>query len=488
MSAVSNTATTIEFNSSFTSEEEEASPAIPREITKEFLDRSNKAIRSDPIHRVISAAIASKGALAIVCDPHRLSKITHAFEHRVKPMCTPPNQGSSGRCWLFAGLNVLRMAMMKEYDLPEDFELSQTYPFFWDKLEKANYFLNNFIDEVCQERDEPFENTRLFSWMLHSPLEDGGQWDMFVNLVKKYGVVPKSEMDENFNTKSSRSMGTHLTNILRGMASRISTAQKEGASKSDLLLMKGEMMTTFHKVLTTYLTEPPEKFDWSYGGKKGKKHKEKGLTPLSFAEKFVPIDLCEYVCLINDPRESSSYNQLYTVKYLGNVSGGKPVRYINLPVEEMKEYTLKSLRDRGEAVWMGCDVGKNFHRSSGVIDPSIFQKGPILGVSSTMSKAEKLVFGASMMTHAMVFVGVDTEMVDGAEKTRKWDILNSWGDESGHKGHITITDPRKEGVADGWEAVYEVAVPMDMLKPEHLAILEQEPAVLPPWDPMGALA
>jgi bleomycin hydrolase len=380
-------------------------------------------------------------------------------------------QNSSGRCWLFAATNVMRLEVMKKCEL-ETFELSQAYLFFWDKLEKANFFLESILDTLGEA-----QGSRLLSWLLASPFGDGGQWDMMVALVEKYGVVPKAAMPESFSSGNSGRMNKFLTLKAREFAKELRDAHGAGASRERLEARKGEMLDTFYRMLCICLGAPPERFDFECRNKDGKFTRAANVTPLEFYDGFVGKKLDEYVSLINSPTADKPFYSTFTVEYLGNVVGGRPIRYLNLPSESLKRAAAAQLGD-GEAVWFGCDVGQMLDRERGLMDMDAYDAEGLFGAKFGLDKAARLDYGESLMTHAMVLTGMN---VAGGAPNR-WKVENSWGDKSGEKGWFRMSD--------AWfdEYVYQVVVNIKYLTGAERDALKKPPIALRPWDPMGSLA
>jgi len=416
----------------------------------------------------------------------KVQSTQHVFSHKVKNEGKPmTDQKSSGRCWIFACLNAIRIPLMEKLNV-EECELSQPYLFFWDKVERANYFLNAFI-ETAKEK-EPIDG-RLAAFLLSNPANDGGQWAMLVNLVEKYGLVPKHAMPESASTEASRRMNLTLNNKLREFCMKLRTLVEAGKSDEEIFAEKNAMMQQIYTIVSVCLGTPPQTFVWEYYDKDKKYHRipentAGGITPLDFYRQIVkPIfNMEDKLCLVNDPRPFNSYYQLYTVDYLGNLVEGGKTLYINLPVEKLKEFAAKSIK-AGEAVWFGCDVGKSFAGKLGIQDLEIVDYNVVFDTTILgLSKAERLIYGESLMTHAMVLTAVGTE--DGTEngKVVKWRVENSWGEDRGSKGYLIMTDD--------WfsEFTFEVVVDKKYVDEEVFKVLQQEPVVLPAWDPMGALA
>lgn len=440
-------------------------------IDARMLERFEQGYAARPELNVMSNAVSRTALPDAAFVPAAAAKLRMDFSVLVKTN-NITNQKQSGRCWMFAALNTLRYQVMKKYNL-KTFELSQAYLFFWDKLEKSNYFLESILDTL----DEP-ANGRLVSYLLTAPVNDGGQWDMLCNLIEKYGVVPKTAYPESKASSGSREMDMTLTEKLREDACILRKLHKEGKDLDELRARKTRMLGEIYRLLCICLGEPPKTFTFEYRDKDNNFHREEGLTPKSFFEKYVGVDLSDYVSLINAPTEDKPYGRSYTVQYLGNVKEGSAVRYLNLPIEELKKAAIAQMKD-GQPVWFGCDVGKHSERDSGIMDLDIRGLEDLLDTRFTMTKAERLDYGQSLMTHAMVFQGVN---LDENGKPNRWRVENSWGKEPGKDGYYLMTDRWFD------EYMYQVVVNKKYLTAEQIAAYEAEPIALEPWDPMGSLA
>lgn len=381
------------------------------------------------------------------------------------------NQKRSGRCWMFAALNTFRHKMLNDFNLKE-FELSQNHTFFWDKYEKANYFYENILATA----NEPL-TSRKVAFLLQTPQQDGGQWDMIVSIFQKYGVVPKTVMPESSNSSNSRDLNNYLNKKLRKDAVALRQLVAEGKTAEDIQTAKEAMLEDIYRFLATSLGTPPETFDFEYRDEDKNYHIDRNLTPQSFYEKYVGVDLDDYVSIINAPTADKPYNQSYTVEMLGNVVGGKEVKYLNVDMPTFKKLAIAQL-EQGESVWFGCDVGQSSTRDTGIMALDAYDINDLFDIDFTMTKAERLDFGESLMTHAMVLTGVD--LIDG--ESTKWKVENSWGEKVGTNGFFVMSDAWMD------EYTYQIVVRKEFLTAEQLAAFEAEPTVLAPWDPMGALA
>lgn len=381
------------------------------------------------------------------------------------------NQKQSGRCWMFAALNTFRHKMLNAFNL-KDFELSQNHTFFWDKYEKANYFYEN----VLATAQEPL-SSRKVAFLLQTPQQDGGQWDMIVSIFQKYGVVPKAVMPESSNSSNSRDLNNYLNKKLRKDAGTLRQLVADGQSEAAIQEAKEGMLQEIYNFLATSLGTPPETFDFEYRDEEKNYHIDRGLTPQTFYDKYVGVDLDDYVSIINAPTADKPYNKSYTVEMLGNVVGGKEVKYLNVDMETLKKLAIAQL-EQGESVWFGCDVGQSSTRDSGIMALDAYDMNDLFDIDFTMTKAQRLDYGESLMTHAMVLTGVD--IVDG--KSTKWKVENSWGEKVGTNGFFVMSDEWMD------EYTYQIVVRKEFLTAEQLAAFEAEPQVLAPWDPMGALA
>ena len=438
-------------------------------VTEAQIEEFRKSFDSDPSATVAQNAVSNADLSTLALRRDLVQNMDFSFSTKLDEW-SATNQRRSGRCWLFATLNLFRVGAMKKMNV-KNFEFSQAHIHFWDKLERANHFL----EAILETSDRPVDD-RTIHFLLSDPIGDGGQWNMATNLIRKHGLVPMSAYPESHSSSSTRSMNTVLKDILRTTASEIRGILDDGGSKNEARKHKEERMKEIWRVLCIHLGTPPEKFDWQWRDKDKEFHRKGTMTPLEFVDEYVEVDWEDYICIVNDPR--NEYYRTYTVDFLQNVAGGPPVVYLNVPSDEMKDITQRLLED-GIPVWMGCDVGKNMARKRGLWDADLYDLKGLYGIKFGMEKADRLRFGQTMMTHAMLFTGVD--VVDG--KPRRWRVENSWGSEdSGEKGFYTMND--------NWydEHMFEIAAPKDYLTDEMKSGLKGDPIVLPAWDPMGSLA
>ena len=444
---------------------------MEKRLNIEDLRQFSLSFNKDPKNILAMNAVTENGIAAVALSREEVDRQNFTFSDLIEsPDAT--NQERSGRCWLFSGLSTLALEAMKKLNL-QTFELSEIYQMFWDKLEKANYFLENII-----ETKEEALNSRLVSSLLSDPVSDGGQWNMFVNLIKKYGVVPKTFMPETANSSNSEPMNALLLTKLREYAKLLREMNEQGASTTELREKKRELMQEFYKLLCINLGVPPETFYWEWRDKDGVFRRRENITPVEFYNEYVGLELDDFVSLINAPTKDKPFNKLYTVQYLGNMVGGRDIRYLNVDLKTLKKATIDMIKGN-HAVWFGCDVAKMLQTNMGAMDLSIYDYELVYGAKFQLDKAARLDYGDSEMTHAMVITGVD---LDELGNPKKWRVENSWGAAIGDKGYMYMMDEWFD------EYLYEVVVRKEYLSPELLKILDTEPLVLPSWDPMGTLA
>ena len=440
-------------------------------ITPDMTTKFNKQFQANIKQQALQRAVVKNGITASAENVSAHVENTPVFSIDLATGKVA-NQMQSGRCWMFAALNTFRHKMLNQFHLKE-FELSQNYTFFWDKYEKSNWFLEQIIATADQEI-----GSRKVKFLLDTPQQDGGQWDMVVSLFEKYGVVPKSVYPESVASSNSRELNQYLNKLLRQDAQILRDLIASGADQAAVQAKKEEFLQEIFNYLAMTLGLPPRQFDFAYRDKDDNYQSEKGITPRAFFEKYVGLKLSDYVSVINAPTTDKPYGKSYTVEMLGNVVGAPSVRYINLPMDRFKELAIAQMK-AGESVWFGSDVGQVSDRQKGILATNVYDFTASMDINWTQDKAGRLDYSESLMTHAMVLTGVD---LDADGKPIKWKIENSWGDKVGQKGYFVASDAWMD------EYTYQIVVRKDFLTAEELAAYEADPQVLAPWDPMGSLA
>ena len=436
-------------------------------ITQELISKYSAAYDANPALKTLSVALSKSSLADAAFDERDAAKVDFKFAIDL-PTTAVTNQKSSGRCWLFAGMNVLREIVAKNCNT-ERIELSENYIAFWDKFEKINYFLESIIDTASLPADD-----RTVNWIL-SGVSDGGQWDMIVSLVKKYGVAPISAMPETFQSSNTRTMNQMINMKLREYAIELRKIVNSGSCPQK---RKEEMLGEMYNVLCICFGKPVEKFDFEYIDKDKNYHADRGLTPLEFYNKYVGIEIEDYISVINGPTKDKPFGKSYTVNYLGNVVGGH-IKYLNVEMDKLKELIVAQLKD-GEPVWFGSDCGKYGDRTAGVWDIDSFHYSELLGgITFGLTKEQRLDHRDSAMNHAMVITGVNFG-ADG--KPDRWKIENSWGEEAGKKGYYVMSAKWFD------EFTYQAVINRKYLSAELAKAYDAEPIILKPWDPMGTLA
>lgn len=383
------------------------------------------------------------------------------------------NQKRSGRCWIFSASTVLREIINQKLNIKDQFEISQNYISYYDKLEKYNYYLENVINLALQRETH---DSRKMAFLL-SGVGDGGQWDMYVALVKKYGIVPKAAFSETEQSNSTHLSSQLCNAALRKFASEVYKAIKEGKTKADLEDLKGLYMKKIHAVLTDCFGLPVEKFDYEYTDKDNNYHILKGYTPKQFFDEFVGSEIDEFVSLIHAPTLDKPYYKTYNVELVGNVIDAKPITHLNLPLERIQELIINQLKD-GQPVWFGADVSYFGDRENGSWNDLVYDYVSAFGLDLKFDKADMLDYSHSAMNHAMVLTGVN--LVD--DKPTKWKIENSWGKDTGKDGYYIMSQSWFESF------FYQAAIKKKYLNAQELKALNEQATLLAPWDPFGTLA
>lgn len=438
-------------------------------INKEFFEKCMVKYNKCCKNKVLRHALSHSDISNLVMSQDNTIKNDFSFTINL-PSLPCANQKNTGRCWIFAGLNVLREIIAEKCHL-KDFELSQSYVAFYDKLEKLNYKLEMFIKLIDSPHDD-----RVFKHLLDGGIEDGGQWDMFVNVVKKYGIVPQNVFRETYQSSNTGKLNSLLNAELRKFAAVSKKLYKEfGIEK--VRIAKDELMEKFYHFLMNCYGVPVQEFNFEYVDENNNYHIENGFTPKSFFDKYIGDSINDYVSIINAPTKDKPYYNTYTISYLGNVIEGKEICHLNLPIDRFKELVLKQLTNL-EHVWFGCDCGKYADRTGCTWDIEQFDYQTPFGLDYYINKEDALDYDISTMDHAMVFTGVSITN----DKPTKWKVENSWGQDKVFKGYYVMNDE--------W---FDVYVYQAVINKKYLGDKEKEAynkrvISLMPWDPMGSLA
>ena len=431
-------------------------------ISAEMLAKICDIYEGNAADKALWNALATTPINTLAMNAENAAMIDTHFSDRVRTKGIT-DQKSSGRCWLFTGLNVLRAKMIDKYELP-GMEFSQNYLFFYDQLEKANLFLQGVIDT----KDLPFEDRKV-DWLFSNPLSDGGQFTGVSNLITKYGLVPAEAMPETYQSDNTSQMANLLKLKLREYGLEL-----REAPKSKVQDMKIRQLSEIYRMLALCLGEPVQEFEWTRCDKNNNIVSRKKYTPKSFYDEFIGEDLeNNYVMIMNDP--CREYGKVYEIDYDRHVYDGHNWLYINLPIDRIKEMAIASIKDN-TAMYFSCDVGKFANSKKGVLDINNFDYESLMGVTFGMDKKERVQTHASGSSHAMTLIAVD--IVEG--KPVKWMVENSWGPASGYQGNYIMTDE--------WfnEYMFRLVVEKKYVPADVLKMLDQKPVQLPAWDPMFA--
>ncbi len=419
--------------------------------------------------KALRNAIQSNSDLkALSFDNEVANSIDHTFKYKAKLNKTITNQRSSGRCWMFTSMNVLRPGVVETFDL-SSFDFSQNYNYFWDIFEKSNLFLENMIELADSSMDdrEVVEHFR-------APVSDGGVWNHFYNLSVKYGVVPKEVMPETVHSENTTSMVTVIKERLRKGGIEIREAVASKAKSAAVEAIKMETLKDVYRILSLCLGEPPVEFDWKYVDKSGKVKLVKNYTPQKFFEDIKPANFApdSYIMIMNDP--TRPYYKVYDIKNYRNTEEGTNWVYLNLPNEDLKLAALKSIK-AGESLYISCDVGKESDRKSGKMAIGMYDMEALLGIDLSMDKRQRILSRQSGSSHAMTLMACDT---DDNDTPIKWQVENSWGQDSGHKGYVTFTDEWFDNY------IFRAVINKEYLDSQALKALDSKVVKLPVWDYM----
>lgn len=436
-------------------------------ISADMLQQIKQSYKNTSSDKAIRNAICSNDIRKLTVNKENAGDIDTYFSHKVNSKGIT-NQKSSGRCWLFTGLNVFRSKMIEKYNMGP-FQFSQTYPFFWDQLEKSNLFLQGIIDTW----EKPIDD-KMVEWLFKNPLSDGGQFTGISDILSKYGVVPQEVMPETYSSENTSQMAKFISLKLKEYGLQLRDMAAKGKKSADLQKEKTTMLGTIYRMLVLNLGEPPTKFTWTRKDDKGNPVETKEYTPLSFFREYIGEDLNNnYVMLMNDP--TREYYKLYEIDFDRHQYDGKNWTYINLPVEEIKEMAITSIKDN-TMMYFSCDVGKFFDQERGLLDVNNFDYDSLFGTTFGMDKKQRIQTFSSGSSHAMTLMAVD---LDAQGKPKKWMVENSWGP-GANNGHLIMTDE--------WfnEYMFRLVVNQKYISEKVKEVMKQTPIKLPAWDPMFA--
>ena len=455
-------------------------------LSQELLLQLRENYRMDDIDRARFNAVSNSDINKLALNRDIVRGEDGHFSHKITTKGIS-NQKASGRCWMFAGFNVMRPRLIHELGL-EDFEFSSAYLQFWDKMEKSNLYLESVIE--MRGADPLDREWQLINdWMVG----DGGWWNFITALIEKYGAVPASVMPETHSSENTRVMNTVLERLLRSRAAGILQAHEEGVGEPALREAKEKVLAEVYRFLSLNLGEPPAEFQWRYEvKKKGKddaaakqddeqerkveQERLSGLqsyTPQEFYREFVGVDLSQFVCLYNDVSQPAGKH--YSFNRSRNIAGEPEMHFVNIEIGAMKEIAVNSVL-ANQPMWFAVNMGVDQSREHGLMEHELFDYEALFGIDMPLSKAERTRFHAGASNHAMVLTGVDLHK----GKPRKWLVENSWGADKGNKGRWTLYDKWFD------EHVYTVIVHRDHVPAETLSIFEEDAEILPAWYP-GAM-
>lgn len=438
-------------------------------ITPEMLTKIKAGYQNTPENKALRNAIVANDINKLAANADNSTAFDDHFSNKVNSKAIT-DQKSSGRCWMFTGMNVMRSKAIAKHNLPADFQFSQAYTFFWDQLEKSNLFLQAVLDHRAKSMEDKY-----VEWLFKNPIGDGGQFTGVADLVTKYGIVPKDVMPETYSSNSTSRMSNILSLKLReyGLELR-KMANNKSTTEQQLQDRKTEMLQTIYRILVMTIGEPPTEFTWTQRDASGKAVSTETYTPQSFFKKYVNEDFTKYFMIMNDP--TREYYKVYEIEYDRHVYDGENWVYLNLPMEDIAPLAIASIKD-STMMYFSCDVGKFLDRDKGWLDVNNYDYASLFGTTFNMTKKERVATFASGSSHAMTLCAVD---LDANGKPLKWMVENSWGSSYGHNGFLIMTNE--------WfnEYMFRVVIEEKYMPSKFLILLKQKPIILPPWDPMFA--
>lgn len=433
-----------------------------KNITFKDLNTFDQDLKNTPSSSVLGRAVQTNGVIKTSQNYAAKRNLNRVFSIELDTG-TVTAQKKSGRCWLFATLNTLRHSFAKKYNL-KDFQFSQNYNSFFDRLEKANHYLEEVI-RLADRKNDDRELLELLNWNDN----DGGQWANAAALINKYGVVPQSVMPETFTSDQTDDLNSSLNLKLSKDAMTLREMRANGDTDDQLRNYKKQALSDIYRMLVYAFGKPPVNFDFEYRDDDKKYHLDQDLTPKEFYDKYVARDFDHYVCLLDAP--DHEMNQRYGLPSQDYIFDQKSIEFLNIGTQALKDAVIASLKD-GETVWFGCDVLQDMDRQKGYLAPEFFKQGELFNIDLELSKKERLASRNGEVSHAMTFTGVD--IVDG--KPTKWKVENSWGDKVGDKGYFIMTDEWFD------KYVYEVIVDQKYITDAAKKIRKQTKIDLPAWD------
>ena len=436
-------------------------------ITTEMMQQMKQSYGGNASDKALRNIMVTNSPAKLALNYENSTAFDSHFSNRVESKAIT-DQKSSGRCWMFTGMNVLRNKAIREHNLPADFQFSQAYLFFYDQLEKSNLFLQAMIDTYKKPM-----NDQEVDWLFKNPIGDGGQFTGVANLIAKYGLVPREAMPETYNTDNTSSISNLLSLKLREDGLELRTlAAKKGVTAAQLQQRKTEMLGTIYRMLALTMGEPPAQFTWQQKDAKGEIVSTDTYTPMSFYEKFAKTDFSKYYMIMNDP--TREYYKVYEIQYDRHVYDGQNWRYLNLPMDEIAPMCIASIKD-STMMYFSCDVGKFLNRDKGFMDVNNYDYGSLFGTTFGMDKKARVATHASGSSHAMTLCAVD---LDKEGRPLKWMVENSWGSSYGYQGFLIMTND--------WfnEYMFRVVLEEKYIPSKYITMLHQKPIMLPAWDPM----
>lgn len=436
-------------------------------ITPEMLTKIKTGYQNTAENKALRNAIIANDINKLAVNAENSTAFDTYFSNKVNSKAVT-DQKSSGRCWMFTGMNVMRSKAIAKHDLPSDFQFSQAYTFFWDQLEKSNLFLQAILDHRAKSMEDKY-----VEWLFKNPIGDGGQFTGVADLVTKYGIVPKEAMPETYNTNSTSRMSNILSLKLREFGLELrEMCNNKGTTEQQLQDRKTEMLKTIYRILVMTIGEPPTEFTWTQYDASGKSVSTETYTPHSFFKKYVDVDFSKYYMIMNDP--TREYYKVYEIEYDRHVHDGRNWVYLNLPMNEIAPIAIASIKD-STMMYFSCDVGKFLNRDNGWLDVNNYDYASLFGTTFNMTKKERVATFASGSSHAMTLCAVD---LDSKGQPKKWMVENSWGSSYGHNGFLIMTNE--------WfnEYMFRVVVEEKYIPAKIQVLTKQKPIMLPPWDPM----